>query len=72
MTTFTPEYLAEDRGHTLLSVGIVFIVLQTIFFTLFIASRFTVRSSTHGLETWFFMPAAYICCLCLCVVCISE
>lgn len=71
LARLSPEFLAEDRSHILLRVSVALIVLQTIFFALFVASRLTVRSSL-GTETWFLMPAAYIFCLGQCVLLISK
>ncbi|KAL9115409.1 MAG: hypothetical protein Q9227_000730 [Pyrenula ochraceoflavens] len=61
-----PEYLAEDRSQSLLHLCIAFIVVETIFFGIFVASR-VVLKNYRGIETWCFMPLAYIfglgCCI---------
>lgn len=56
------EYLAEDRGPLRAHLGIAMITLQTIFFSLFIISRFTANIS-HGVESWFLIPGTYVCCI---------
>lgn len=57
----TLDYLSENKGEPLYHVSIVFIVLQTIFITLFFISRY-INSSTKGWDFWVFIPVAYIVC----------
>jgi hypothetical protein len=75
MATITPEllkllpseFLAENVGQPLFNVSVAFIILQTFFFVLFVASRFTVRSASYGIETWCLIPAAYVLCIGHCI-----
>lgn len=63
-------YLQQDIGDRLIITASVFIVLQTIFVTLFYISRHLTKT-LNGLECWLFMPVGYILTtvLCVCGIC---
>lgn len=67
----SPEYLAEDRGRPLFNVSVAFIVLETLFFAMFVASRFVLRNY-RDIETWCFMPLGYLFGIALCCLSICE
>lgn len=62
-----PEFLAADRSAPLLHSCVALIIIETLFFVLFIASRLVLKIF-HGIETWCFMPAAYLLCIASCVL----
>lgn len=62
LAKLSPEYLAENESRRLLNVSIAFLVIETIFFVMFVASRFILRNY-NGIEVWCFMPLAYVCCV---------
>ncbi|KAF2000377.1 hypothetical protein P154DRAFT_435018 [Amniculicola lignicola CBS 123094] len=64
---YSPEFMAEDFGASLIGVCCTFIVSLTIFFSLFVVGRYVSRTC-RGLDFWVFMPAAYVFCMALCVL----
>lgn len=68
MKHLSPEYLAEDASKSPFNLSIAFIVIQTFFFVLFIASRLTMRSSSARDLEIYFVPAAYLCCMGQCII----
>lgn len=53
------EYSAKDYSPYLFRVGILFLVLQSVFFVLFIVSRVVSKTAT-GIDFWLLIPIAYI------------
>jgi hypothetical protein len=64
------EYLEENIGERLIIVAVVFIVLQTVFVSLYYSSRY-VNKTLNGWECWLFMPIGYLftTVLCVCGIC---
>lgn len=66
-----PEYLAEDLGHRLTATSIAFIVLVTVVYGLFVASRvFFVKR--NGWEIWTLYPLGYLASLGMGIICTRE
>ncbi|KAF2869202.1 hypothetical protein BDV95DRAFT_578592 [Massariosphaeria phaeospora] len=65
------EYLAIDIGHRLVIVAIVFLVLQTLFTSLFYISRY-LQKTLNGWECWFLMPVAYVFSTAVCACSILD
>ncbi|KAF4634933.1 hypothetical protein G7Y89_g3164 [Cudoniella acicularis] len=57
---FPPEYLAENRSHSLLVVAVLFIVLETLFISLFFTSRFR-GNVPWGMDSYLMVPAFITC-----------
>ncbi|KAL9619442.1 MAG: hypothetical protein Q9160_005953 [Pyrenula sp. 1 TL-2023] len=55
----TPEYSAEDVGRPLFDVSVAFIVVETLFFALYITSKF-ITKGYNGIDTWCLVPLSYL------------
>lgn len=67
---YSTEYLAEDRGRTLISISVLFILLDTIFVALRLYGQRIARAPI-GLDD-FIIPLAWFTHIGLCILGISE
>ena len=65
LSLIPPEYLAADRSRTLIHIGIAFIVLDTLFISLFFFTRLKCRIPV-GIDGWLLVPG-YLLCLAHCI-----
>lgn len=60
------DYLAEDDSQKLINASIVVILVITIVYAMFLASRFFFAECNHW-EIWVLYPLSYLVCLGLCI-----
>lgn len=66
-THYTQEYLAEDISGRLLGVTISFMIIQTIFITLYYISN-RIKKPSIGPEVYCFMLLGYLFCTANCTI----
>lgn len=61
-TSFSPEYLAEDKSAILLNTCIAFLVLETLFIIMLFVSRSLAKDQKANMSMTLLMTAGYITC----------
>jgi uncharacterized membrane protein YadS len=67
---FSPEYLAANHSKKLIDVAIIFMVLETLFFALFLVARF--KNKTLKCMDVYFMIPAYAFCFSLTIMALRK
>src|SRR6186713_1036597 len=68
---YTTEYLAENTGSSLNHLSISFIVVLTVFVSMFYVARWE-NKTLNGAEVWCFIPLGYLFCIGVCIDGICE
>jgi hypothetical protein len=67
---YTPEYLSADHSGRLVNIAVIFAILETVFFGLYLVARFRSRS-LKSLDVYF-MVLAYPFCFSLTVMALRK
>jgi len=67
LSAFPPEYIAATTAPPMVGAAYAFIVLETIAFLMYFASRLIKKPTSHP-EMPFLMIGGYICCVGLCIM----